>query len=209
MDKISAFHALSKFKVSKVHKPSTPVPNSPMINSMSFFETGDYLITGCDDESIRFYDCKSGQRQKEIFSKKYGVDLVRFTHHPQTILYASKNDWDQSIRLLSIHDNKYLRYFKGHRDTVTSLSLSPKDDSFISASKDGTVRLWETTSNSCCGLLRGVKPNSVVGFDPEGKVFGVGNGMDTVKLFDLRFLDILKIFIFMNIFYYHDYLLLS
>ena len=32
--------------------------------------------------------------QKTIYSKKYGVDLIRFTHHPDAVITASKNGWD-------------------------------------------------------------------------------------------------------------------
>jgi hypothetical protein len=74
---------------------------------------------------------------KTINNKKYGVDLVCFTSHLTTVMCSSKNGWDgmliqkpmcvyglfrinlfmwltysESLRLLSLHDNKYLRYFK-------------------------------------------------------------------------------------------------
>lgn len=57
-------------------------------------------------------------RLKEtIYSKKYGVDLVRFVpNHTSNVICASKNSWDHTLRLLSLSDNQYLRYFKGHRD---------------------------------------------------------------------------------------------
>lgn len=29
-----------------------------------------------------------------IYSKKYGVDLIRFTHSEDTVICASKNQWD-------------------------------------------------------------------------------------------------------------------
>jgi hypothetical protein len=32
--------------------------------------------------------------QKVILSKKYGVDLVRFTHTNNAVICASKNGWD-------------------------------------------------------------------------------------------------------------------
>ena len=37
------------------------------------------------------------------------------------------------IRYLSTHENVYLRYFRGHTARVTSLSMSPKSDLFLSA----------------------------------------------------------------------------
>ena len=56
-------------------------------------------------------------RQKCLIpSMKYGADLVRFIHGKQSVLYASKNGWDDSIRFLDFQVNKFLRYFKGHRD---------------------------------------------------------------------------------------------
>ena len=41
---------------------------------------------------------------------------------------------------MSIHDNKFLKYFTGHTAKVVSLSLSPVDDTIISSSLDKTVR---------------------------------------------------------------------
>lgn len=51
---------------------------------------------------------------KTLHSKKYGVDIPRFTHKSSTILYASTKE-DDTIRYHSLHDNKYLQYYKGHK----------------------------------------------------------------------------------------------
>ena len=51
--------------------------------------------------------------KKTLYSKKYGVDLIRFTHAVNTVIYTS-NKVDDTIRYLSLHDNKYIRYFPGH-----------------------------------------------------------------------------------------------
>ena len=42
---------------------------------------------------------------------------------------------DHTLRYLSLHDNRYLRYFKGHTQQVTTLCLSPKNDLFMSAAQ--------------------------------------------------------------------------
>lgn len=60
---------------------------------------------------------------KQVFSKKYGVDHARFTHSSKAIIYASTMEND-TIRYHSIHDNKYLRYFQGHKRKCVRLAGS-------------------------------------------------------------------------------------
>ncbi|CAI7752008.1 unnamed protein product [Closterium sp. NIES-53] len=155
------------------------------INSMDFHRTEDLLVTASDDESIRVYDTSNATLVKTIHSRKYGVDQVVFTHHPSAVLYSSKNGWDESLRYLSLYDNRYLRYFKGHRDKVVSLCMSPKNDSFLSGALDHTVRLWDLRTCECQGLMR-VRGRPAVAFDQQGLVFAVAMGGGAVKLFDAR-----------------------
>src|SRR4051812_23413288 len=85
--------------------------NSKEINSLDFSRDGDWLITASDDESIHVINCSKGAVEKELFSKKYGVNLIRFTNHNSAVIYASKNESDDSLRYLSLHDNRFIRYF--------------------------------------------------------------------------------------------------
>ncbi|XP_061343114.1 protein ANTHESIS POMOTING FACTOR 1 [Gastrolobium bilobum] len=154
------------------------------ISSMDFHRASSYLVTASDDESIRLYDVTAGTCLKTINSKKYGVDLVCFTSHPTTVIYSSKNGWDESLRLLSLHDNKYLRYFKGHHDRVVSLSLCSRKDCFISGSLDRTVLLWDQRADKCQGLLR-VQGRPAISYDDQGLVFAVAFG-GYIRMFDAR-----------------------
>ncbi|CAL1394621.1 unnamed protein product [Linum trigynum] len=130
---------------------------SGRISSMDFLKPSSYLVTASDDESIRLYDVASATCLKTINSKKYGVDLVSFTSLPTTVIYSSKNGWDESLRLLSLNDNKYLRYFKGHHDRVISLSFCSRKECFISGSLDRTVllRINELKSVRCSNSFLG------------------------------------------------------
>ncbi|KAH9607247.1 hypothetical protein KSS87_022156 [Heliosperma pusillum] len=157
---------------------------SGRISSMDFHRDSSYMVTASDDESIRLYDVANATCLKTINSKKYGVDLVCFTSHPKTVIYSSKNGWDESLRLLSLNDNKYLRYFKGHHDRVVSLSWCACNDSFISGSLDRTVLLWEQRSEKCKGLLR-VQGRPATAYDDQGLVFAIAFG-GYVRLFDAR-----------------------
>lgn len=125
---------------------------------------------------------------KILYSKKYGVDLPRFTHKNTAILHASTKE-DDTIRYHSLHDNKYLQYFKGHKARVISLEMSPVDDGFMSGSLDKTVRLWDLRSPSCRGLLN-LPASPVVAYDASGIVFAVGvNQYSRILLYDVANFD--------------------
>ena len=111
------------------------------------------------------------------------MDLPRFTHKNTCILHASTKE-DDTVRYHSLHDNKYLQYFKGHKDKVISLECSPIDDGFMSGSMDRTVRLWDLRTPNCRGLLN-LPAAPVIAYDTSGLVFAVGvNHYSRILLYD-------------------------
>uniref|UniRef100_A0A8D3AZM6 Twinfilin n=1 Tax=Scophthalmus maximus TaxID=52904 RepID=A0A8D3AZM6_SCOMX len=175
-------NVLRSFRVAKVFRE-----NSDKINCFDFSSNGETIISSSDDDSLVLYDCQEGKPKRTLYSKKYGVDLIRYTHAANTVVYSS-NKIDDTIRYLSLHDNKYIRYFPGHSKRVTSLSMSPVDDTFISGSLDKTIRLWDLRSPNCQGLMH-LQGKPVCSFDPEGLIFSAGINSEMVKLYDLRSFD--------------------
>ena len=121
-------------------------------------------------------------------------------HHPSCLLFAGKGSSTQplgqrhAINYWSVHDNKLLRKFRGHADTVVSISVSPADDKFLTSSHDRTVRLWNLQEAGSMASLQ--LPASTIGtpravFDSTGLVFAVtasmaGNKGQYVHLYDAR-----------------------
>ncbi|KAG8950522.1 member of Set1p complex, histone methyl transferase [Tulasnella sp. 419] len=170
-------------------QPSQQRPNNPRhITGISIDDHGDTVITAAEDETFRLFSCKTGKHVKTLYSKKYGVDLPRFTHKASNIIYASTKE-DDTIRYHSLHDNKYLQYFRGHKKTVVSLEVSPLDDGFMSGSMDNTVRLWDLRTPNCRGLLNLPAP-PLVAYDCSGLVFAVGiNTYQKILLYDIKNFD--------------------
>ncbi|CDQ78849.1 unnamed protein product [Oncorhynchus mykiss] len=154
------------------------------INCFDFSSNGETIISSSDDDSLVLYDCQEGKPKRTLYSKKYGVDLIRYTHAANTVVY-SFNKIDDTIRYLSLHDNKYIRYFPGHNKRVTALSMSPVDDTFISGSLDKTMG---PAVSARCGLMH-LQGKPVCSFDPEGLIFAAGVNSEMVKLYDLRSFD--------------------
>uniref|UniRef100_A0A8D2QJX7 WD repeat domain 82 n=1 Tax=Zonotrichia albicollis TaxID=44394 RepID=A0A8D2QJX7_ZONAL len=169
-----------------------------------YIKTSDFLKQSCNasvgtglvDESfvlrfllqrVQLFLLPPDRPKRTLYSKKYGVDLIRYTHAANTVVYSS-NKIDDTIRYLSLHDNKYIRYFPGHTKRVVALSMSPVDDTFISGSLDKTIRLWDLRSPNCQGLMH-LQGKPVCSFDPEGLIFAAGVNSEMVKLYDLRSFD--------------------
>ncbi|KFH65959.1 hypothetical protein MVEG_08061 [Podila verticillata NRRL 6337] len=171
---------LGSLKVSKIFKDNTQI-----ITSLDFDDTGTKCVTSAQDESLHVYDCVTGKLDKTLFSKKYGVHLARFTHRSTNVVYASTKE-DDTLRYLSLHDNKYIRYFRGHEKKVVALEMSPLDDQFLAGSEDA-VRLWDLRSPNCQGAVS-IVGTPAVAFDPSGMVFAVCLG-STLRLYDVKSFD--------------------
>ncbi|XP_044539876.1 WD repeat-containing protein 82-like [Gracilinanus agilis] len=173
---------LRSFRVAKVFRE-----NTDKINSFDFSVSGETAVSSNSDDTITLYDCQEGKPKRTLYSKKYGVDIIKYTRAESTVIYSC-NKIDDAIRYLSLPENKYIRYFHGHKKTVVTLSMSPSDETFISGSIDKTVRLWDLRSPNCQGLMH-LQGKPVCSFDPEGLIFAAGVNSEMIKLYDLRSFD--------------------
>ncbi|XP_062152573.1 protein ANTHESIS POMOTING FACTOR 1 isoform X2 [Alnus glutinosa] len=161
------------------------------INSLDFHRKEDLLVTASEDDSVRFYDIANAKLLKTTYHKKHGADRICFTHHPSSVICSSRYNLEssgESLWYLSMYDNRCLRYFKGHKDRVISLCMSPINDSFMSGSLDHSVRIWDLRVNACQGILR-LRGRPTVAYDQQGLVFAVAMEGGAIKLFDSRSYD--------------------
>ncbi|KAL2313686.1 Set1 complex component swd2 [Schizosaccharomyces pombe] len=158
------------------------------ITSLSFDDSGELCLASCTDDTLQLYNCISGKFVKSLASKKYGAHLGRFTHHSNSLIHASTKE-DNTVRYLDVVTNRYLRYFPGHKQTVTSIDVSPADETFLSASLDNTIRLWDLRSPNCQGLLNVSSP-VVAAFDATGLIFAsVSERKYKISLYNIKSFD--------------------
>jgi COMPASS component SWD2 len=160
----------------------------PRVSSLDFDASGAYLAACSGDDTVRLFGVKGGTCLKAVKVARLGCGLVRFTHHPNALLVASgAASAEERVQYLSLHDNSYLRTFKGHTGVVSSLEVSPVDDSFLTGSADRTARRWDLRTPQCVGVIK-AQHRATVAFGPQGLIFAVGGG-GTVKLYDVRCSD--------------------
>ena len=180
------------------HSPSPS--SSPAFLSLDFDSSGEWAAA-CTSDVLHLLSVDGGSLSKAVVCRALGLRHVRFTHHAKAVLVAAHNQ--PSLRYLSLHDNRCLRAFAGHTAALTSVAVSPVDDSALSAAHDRSVRLWDLRVAGAKGVIRlgeaegggdagGGWPS--VAFDPQGLIFAVtvregrggGAAQQVVKLYDQR-----------------------
>jgi COMPASS component SWD2 len=155
------------------------------VTSLDFDDQGEYLVAASADETMHIFDIKEGKRTKLVPSKKYGIHLARFTHHSREVLYASTKV-DDSLRLLELHNESYVRYFTAHTSPVTCVALSPGSDGFLSCD---TVCLWDLKSRNPTGKLKLATPY-LAAYDPSANVMAIASqSTSSILLYDVRNFD--------------------
>lgn len=143
------------------------------ITSLSFDDHGQYLITAAANDNMHLYDAVGCKFLRTIASKKYGCHSAKFTHSQAECVYSSTmKSFD--IRHLNLETSQYIRYFSGHGALVHDIQMSPLDDTFLSASYDESVRLWDLRSSKPQAIVPSVVPMCIA-YDPSGLVFALGN----------------------------------
>ncbi|XP_037041996.1 WD repeat-containing protein 82-like [Bradysia coprophila] len=182
--KIKLFDELTRsFKVVKAFE------NGDRITAIDFSPDGEQLMSCSADDTISIYNCELGIQTALLNSKKYGVDLIRFTDEGGTAIHSSTKI-DDNIRYLNVNNNKYFHYFTGHAKKVVSLSVSPSNNTFLSTSLDKTLRMWDLRLKDYQKMLH-ITGRPIAAYDPDGIVFAVGvnSGSGSIKLYDTRVFD--------------------
>jgi len=165
-----------------------------VVTSIDFHHGGEFCASANAVGDIQLLNAHSGRRTNTIRCAKYGAELIRFTHHQEAVICSSRNSaGDHDVRYLSLYDNKYIGYFRGHQARVVALDMSPIDDTFISGAMDGCVRLWSLRAKNCAAMLRVGGGQQAGGsdffpccaFDPTGVCFAATTGTE-LRLFDVR-----------------------
>jgi WD40 repeat protein len=161
--------------------PILTIQNS--VRSISFSPDETRLALGCDDETVRVWDCE-GDNVSILMGHNSHVRCVAFS--PDGKKLASGSD-DETIRIWDCERGyDCIKTLRGHVNWVSGVTFSPDGKSLISGGFDEIIRIWDCTNNyNCIKTLEGHTSNieSIV-FSPDGKKLASGGFDSTVHIWD-------------------------
>ncbi|XP_048501975.1 uncharacterized protein LOC104895481 isoform X2 [Beta vulgaris subsp. vulgaris] len=111
------------------------------VNCISLSNDGNCVLASCLDSTLRLLDRSSGellQEYKGHVCKSFKLDCCL----TNSDAYVTGGSEDGYIFFWDLVDASIVSRFRAHASVVTSVSYHPKDDCMISASVDGTIRVW-------------------------------------------------------------------
>ncbi len=121
--------------------------------SISFTPDGRLVLFGGNDASVRLYDIEKWQCLHN-YPGPLGPSRIEMTPDGRKAVYASGMQSIAADKLLFIDlsTGQLLRCLVGHTLDVSSIVVTPGGRWAISASKDGTLRVWDLNTGECISI---------------------------------------------------------
>lgn len=164
------------------------LPHTAPVRAAVFSPRGNYIATGGQDGKINIWNATSGQLnlafpndgEKRFY--RAPINAIVFTSDDQYLL----SDWESYALLWNVQGEFIGEYSGRHNWYLTDIALSPDDELLATASRDHTVRLWNTESGGELAVLRGHEDGVYgVAFDPTGDHIATASADQTVRIWDL------------------------
>ncbi|MEX0587040.1 MAG: WD40 repeat domain-containing protein, partial [Pirellulales bacterium] len=160
--------------------------HSAPVRTLAFSPKGEYLMTGSDDNTVRFWDVVTGRPHAQLRGHSRPVLSCAISSDGRQVLSGGQ---EGQIKLWDVVDYKeapHGRAFEGHNDAVQAAAFSRDGTHIVTASRDHSARVYKIDSGKLLVELReGHKflATNAVYFD-DGRRLLSAAGDNTARIWD-------------------------
>lgn len=165
-----------------------------MINSAMFSSDGRLLVSASFDGTARLWDVKSGECRFELKGHTDNVTAAIFSPDDRFIVTASDDD---TVRLWSTQSGEPAAVLAGHAatnpivvyggDRHISAAFNRDGSRLVTASVDGTARIWDVRTRAAIAVLKGHEGwVRAATFSPDGRFVATASDDGTARIWEVR-----------------------
>ncbi len=158
-----------------IHVPSR-------ILSLAVDKKGSYAALGCQDNTARIVDLKTGKTLRTVAGHLGPINAVDISSSGRFLATGSQ---DRAVKIWDLKSGKNIATMLEHLDEVASVHFSPGDALLVSASLDKSAIVWRVESGM---NIRKIKPARSIAYIPDptkSKVFNANRAANWYRKFGL------------------------
>ncbi len=120
------------------------------ITDIAYSPDGKFIASASKDGTIKLWNTRNKSLEQSLIGNEKVVGFLSLAFSPDGRFLAAGTDQGSAdhhfIEIWDIHDKKHLRTLKTHDAPITAIRFSKKGEQLVSASKDGTIKVWEVAT---------------------------------------------------------------
>ena len=164
--------------------------HSGWVTGVAFSSDGRRLASGSWDESVKFWNVRTGQAVSTVASKMKEVQALAFSHDGHWLAAENSSDivtlWDAATgrEIRTMASDKPLGILGSN--WVYSIAFSPDGRWLASGVDDKTVRIWEVKTGRVVRDLTAQRRSVIyAAFSPDGRWLASGNDDKSIRIWDV------------------------
>jgi WD40 repeat protein len=158
------------------------------INIVVFADNDNYLIAGCKDGKLRFYDVKSGEIVSEELQHNAPIKAIAVSDSSKRAVSADNQGtiviWNLATKTKEDFINNAHAIVNGC--CINSLAFSPDGKTFASAGDDCSIKLWDLSTRKPTYTFSENAPINTITFSPDGTFLASGDDEGLIKIINLK-----------------------
>ena len=151
------------------------------VNDLVFTEDGNQLFAAGRDGFIMVFDV-SGEVIREFPKQEASINAIDLSSDDQYLIAGLENNNAIYFEVATVEE----RVFEGHKDRILDVALHEAADLIATASRDETIKLWNSKGDLLATLNDHEKRVNSIEFTPDGKYLISSSDDLTIKLWDLN-----------------------